>query len=336
MKKRRLCTILGVFLASVLVLSGCGSTSKEESSNNKELEKVTVVLDWTPNTNHTGIYAAKALGYYEDLGLDVEIIQPSDTSSLQLIAAKQGDFAITYQEDLTFARTSDEPLNVKAIAAIIQHNTSGFTAPVSKNISSVKDFEGKTYGGYGGPSEDAILKAVMNKNGADFTKLNIVNVGTDDFFMATQKNIDFEWTFEGWTNISAKLKGVDVNFIKASDLDERLDYYTPIIAATEDTLNNKSDMVKKFIKATTKGYEYAMENPEKAADALLQAAPELDKDLVYESQKYLADKYQDDAAKWGEMKDSVWNNYTSFMLEYNLINRNMDASEAYTNEYLPN
>lgn len=333
MKKRRILGLCAGFLATALILGGCGSTSEKKAS--KDLEKVTVILDWTPNTNHTGIYAAKALGYYEEAGLDVEIIQPSDTSSLQLITANQGDFAITYQEDLTYARTADDPLNVKAIAAIIQHNTSGFTAPVSKGITSVKDFEGKTYGGYGGPSEDAILKAVMNKNGADYSKLNIVNVGTDDFFMATEKNIDFEWTFEGWTNISAKLKGIDVNFIKASDLDERLDYYTPIIAATEDTLNNKSEMTKKFMEATSRGYKYAMENPEEAANILLEAAPELDKDLVVESQKYLADKYQGDAAKWGEMKDSVWNNYTSFMMEYNLINNNMKAEEAYTNEFLP-
>ena len=334
MKKKRILTLCAGILASALVLTGCGNSSKE-GSKNKDLEKVTVVLDWTPNTNHTGIYAAKALGYYEEEGLDVEIIQPSDTSSLQLIAGGKGDFAITYQEDLTYARCADSPLAVKAIAAIIQHNTSGFTAPLSKGIVTPKDFEGKTYGGYGGPSEEAILKAVMKKYGGDFSKLNIVNVGTDDFFMATTKNIDFEWTFEGWTNISAKLKGVDVNFIKARDLDERLDYYTPIIAASENTLNNKAHMAKKFMKATSRGYTYAMDNPEKAADMLLEAVPELDKELVHESQKYLTYKYKDDVDKWGEMKDSVWDNYTSFMMEYNLIDKNMKAKEAYTNEFLP-
>ena len=115
-------------------------------------KRLKLFLDWTPNTNHTGIYVAKEKGYFKDLGLDVEIIQPSEGSSLQLVAAGKGDFAITYQEDLTYARTSDSPMPVKAIATIIQHNTSGFASPKEKNIKTVKDFEGKVYGGFGGPS----------------------------------------------------------------------------------------------------------------------------------------------------------------------------------------
>ena len=122
--------IISVVLASVTALTlFTGCSKKEETKNSEGLQKVTVILDWTPNTNHTGLYVAKEKGYYKDLGLDVEIIQPSEGSSLQLLAAGKGDFAISYQEDLTYARTSDNPLPVKAIAAVIQHNTSGFASP---------------------------------------------------------------------------------------------------------------------------------------------------------------------------------------------------------------
>lgn len=332
MKRKRIVSIVLVALSSIMFFSGCGNSKGEEGDN--DLEKVTVILDWTPNTNHTGIYVAKEEGYYEDLGLDVEIIQPSEGSSLQLLAAGQGDFAISYQEDLTYARTQDSPLPVKAIATIIQHNTSGFTSPIEKGIETVKDFENKVYGGWGGPSEAAILKAVMEKNGADFNKLSIVEVGTEDFFIATKNNIDFEWTFEGWTNISAKLNNFHVNFIPLRELDERLDYYTPIIASSEEVLSKESNMVKRFLKATSKGYEYAINNPEDSAKILVKAAPEIDEELAIESQRYLANEYKADAKRWGEMKDSVWNNYTTFMLENNLIERDMKASEAYTNEFL--
>ncbi|MFQ9674930.1 MAG: ABC transporter substrate-binding protein, partial [Clostridium paraputrificum] len=311
----------------------CGASKKSEGEEG--LEKVKVILDWTPNTNHTGIYVAKEKGYFKELGLDVEIIQPSEGSSLQLVAAGKGDFAITYQEDLTYARTSDSPMPVKAIATIIQHNTSGFASPKEKNIETVKDFEGKVYGGFGGPSEKAILQAVMEKAGADFSKLTTVDVGTEDFFIATKNNLDFEWTFEGWTNISAKLRNFDINYIPLRELDERLDYYTPIIASSESTLNEKSDMVKKFMEATSKGYEFAINNPEESAEILVKEVPEIDKDLAVESQKFLAKEYKSDANRWGEMKDSVWDNYTQFMLEYKLINKDMKASEAYTNEFLP-
>lgn len=333
MKKKRIVSTISMALASIMMLSGCGSSKKSEGEEG--LEKVKVILDWTPNTNHTGIYVAKEKGYFKDLGLDVEIIQPSEGSSLQLVAAGKGDFAITYQEDLTYARTSDSPMPVKAIATIIQHNTSGFASPKEKNIETVKDFEGKVYGGFGGPSEKAILQAVMEKAGADFSKLTTVDVGTEDFFIATKNNLDFEWTFEGWTNISAKLRNFDINYIPLRELDERLDYYTPIIASSESTLNEKSDMVKKFMEATSKGYEFAINNPEESAEILVKEVPEIDKDLAVESQKFLAKEYKSDANRWGEMKDSVWDNYTQFMLEYKLINKDMKASEAYTNEFLP-
>lgn len=332
MKKKRIVSIISMALASIMMLSGCGSSKKSEGEEG--LEKVKVILDWTPNTNHTGIYVAKEKGYFKDLGLDVEIIQPSEGSSLQLVSAGKGDFAITYQEDLTYARTSDSPMPVKAIATIIQHNTSGFASPKEKNIKTVKDFEGKVYGGFGGPSEKAILQAVMEKAGADFSKLTTVDVGTEDFFIATKNNLDFEWTFEGWTNISAKLRNFDINYIPLRELDERLDYYTPIIASSESTLNEKSDMVKKFMEATSKGYEFAINNPEESAEILVKEVPEIDKDLAVESQKFLAKEYKSDANRWGEMKDSVWDNYTQFMLEYKLINKDMKASEAYTNEFL--
>lgn len=331
--KKKIISLITLGLVTTLLLGGCGAKSEKTEGNG--LEKVKLILDWTPNTNHTGFYVAKELGYYEDLGLDVEIIQPSEGSSLQLISAGKGDFAVSYQEDLTYAKTSDSPLPVKVIATIIQHNTSGFASPKEKNITTVKDFEGKVYGGYGGPSEKAILKAVMEKNGADFSKLTTVDVGTEDFFIATKNNIDFEWTFEGWTNISAKLRNFDINYIPLRELDERLDYYTPIIAASESVLSEKSDMVSKFMEATSKGYEYAIANPEESAKILVKAVPEIDEQLAIESQKFLANEYKADAARWGEMKDSVWNNYTQFLLENELIQENLEASEAYTNEFLP-
>ncbi|MDO5519894.1 MAG: ABC transporter substrate-binding protein [bacterium] len=331
MNKRITKLLVAGTLAASMMLTACGKNNEDEDG----LKKVTVILDWTANTNHTGLYVAKEKGYYKDLGLDVEIVEPAEGSSLQLLAAGKGDFAVSYQEDFTYALTAENKLPLKAVAAIIQHNTSGYTSPASKGIKTVKDFEGKVYGGYGGPSEDAILKMVMEAGGADFSKLTSVVVGTEDFFMATKNNIDFELTFEGWTNIEAKLKGEEVNFIPLRELNESLDYYTPIIATSNKVIENDEEMIYKFMEATTKGYEFAIENPKEAAEVLVTEVPGIDKELAVESQKYLAGQYKADASKWGEMKDSVWNNYTKVMLENKLIQEDLAASEAYTNEYLP-
>lgn len=338
MKRKKFLALLASTLLTASIFAGCAQGNKTpqgSTGENKELTKVKVILDWTPNTNHTGLYVAKDKGYYKEEGLDVEIIQPSEGTVGNLIAAGKGDFGVSYQEDLTYARTSDNPLPIKAIAAIIQHNTSGLAAPKDKNIKTVKDFEGKTYGGWGSPSENAVLQAVMQKEGADFSKLKIVNMGEQDFFAATKGNVDFAWIYEGWAGVDAKLKNIPIDYIELRKLNSDLDYYTPILIANEDTLKNKSDLVKKFMKATSKGYEFSMEKPEEAAEVLLKNAPELDKALVVESQKYLKNKYKEDASRWGEMKASVWNNYTKFLLNNKLINKDMKAEEAFTNEFLP-
>jgi ABC-type nitrate/sulfonate/bicarbonate transport system substrate-binding protein len=331
MIKKRAIALIAASIMVAGLFGGCGA----KDTGNKELKKVTVILDWVPNTNHTGLYVAKDKGYYEAEGLDVEIIQPSEGGTASLIAAGQGQFGISYQEEVTMARTADNPLPIKAIAAVIQHNTSGFASPVGKNITRPKDFEGKTYGGWGSPSEAAILKAIMEKDGGDFSKLKIVDVGTEDFFAATKGEIDFEWIFQGWTGVQAQLKNTPLNYIELRTLDPNLDYYTPVIIANDKLLQEDPELAKAFLRATTKGYEYSITNPEESAKILVKNAPETDEALAAASQKYLADKYKDDAPRWGEMKTSVWDNYTKFLLDNKLIPKNLDSSEAFTNEYLP-
>lgn len=326
---------ISIALAGALMLTTLSGCSKKEEKSADGGEKVTVVLDWTPNTNHTGLYTALENGYYKDQGLDVEIVQPPEGGAASLVASGKADFGISYQEEVTYAKTSEDPLPIKAIAAVIQHNSSGFASPKDKNIKSPKDFEGKIYGGWGSESETAAIKAVMEKTGADFDKVTIADIGQDDFFTATTNSVDFAWIYEGWDVVQAKLKGFDLNFIPMNQFDKRLDYYTPVIISNETLLSDNPELAKKFMKATTEGYQFAIDNPEEAAKILVKHAPEIDEELAIESQKFLASKYKDDAPRWGEMKDEVWNNYTAFLKEYGLINKDLKPEDAYTNEFLP-
>lgn len=326
---------ISIILAGALMLTTLSGCSKKEEKSADGGEKVTVVLDWTPNTNHTGLYTALENGYYKDQGLDVEIVQPPEGGAASLVASGKADFGISYQEEVTYAKTSDDPLPIKAIAAVIQHNSSGFASPKDKNIKTPKDFEGKIYGGWGSESETAAIKAVMEKTGADFNKVTIADIGQDDFFTATTNSVDFAWIYEGWDVVQTKLKNFDLNFIPLNQFDKRLDYYTPVIISNETLLNDNPELAKKFMKATTEGYQFAIDNPEEAAKILVKHAPEIDEELAIESQKFLASKYKDDAPRWGEMKDEVWNNYTAFLKEYGLINKDLKPEDAYTNEFLP-
>lgn len=325
----------GILAAAVAAgLSGCADTASEKAAEGESPENVTVILDYVANTNHTGMYVALDQGYYKEAGMDVSIVEPTEGATATLIAVGKGDFGISYQEDVTIARTSADPLPVKAVAALIQHNTSGFVTYGDKDIHSPKDFEGKTYAGWGGPGEEAVLKVVMAKDGGNFSKLDMV-ISDGSGFEALKDKVDVMWFFEGWDNIKCRLNDFPINYMELRQLDKRLDYYTPVIIASEDTLKNKPEMTKKFLEATAKGYRYAIEHPKESAEILHKYAPDYSLEMLTMSQEYLAGKYMEDTKRWGEMKDSVWDNYTDFLVEYGVIEEDIPADQCYTNEFLP-
>lgn len=108
-----------------------------------------------------------------------------------------------------------------------------------------------------------------------------------DVLTSLQTNVDSIWVFYGWDGIAAEVKGIDMDYWAFSDIEPTFDYYTPVILANNAFLQEDPETAKAFLAATRKGYEYAIANPREAADFLLAASPELDKDLVYASQEYL-------------------------------------------------
>lgn len=333
--KKRIILVMGIviILISLVFMSGLQSC-KQEIPGIREYQNITVVLDWVPNTNHTGIYIARGNGYYDDEGLKVEIIQPSEGGSADLIAAGKGEFGISYQEQVTYARTVKDPLPVVAIAAIIQHNTSGFASPEDKGIKTPADFEGKKYGGWGSPMEEAILKGLMEKYMADYSKLEIINIGASDFFTSVAKDIDFGWIFYGWDGVKAEIEDIPIDFMLLQDMDPLLDFYTPIIIVSEKTIGDDPALVEKFLRATGKGYQFSIDYPEEAAGIFLKDNNELDPALVTASQEYLSNQYSGDSSVWGEMDKTIWDNFSNWMFENDLIQNRLDTEKAFTNDFL--
>jgi ABC-type nitrate/sulfonate/bicarbonate transport system substrate-binding protein len=297
-------------------------------------EEVTVVLDWYPNTNHTGLYVAKDLGFYREEGLDVKIVQPSRLTAEQLVASGKAEFGVSYQEAVTLSRGEGMP--IVSIAAIIQHNTSGFAWLKDEGIKSVKDWEGKRYGSWGSPIEKATIEYIMRKYGADPSKVIFVNVGQMDFFAGTLNDVfDFAWIFYGWDGVASKVKGIEIEYLPLKDIDEVFDYYTPVLITSESLIKQKPDLVERFLRATAKGYEYAIQHPVEASKILLKYAPELDEKIVVESQKYLAGQYKADAEKWGYQKEEVWRRYAEWLHSMGFLKEMIDVTKAFTNEFLP-
>lgn len=316
-------------LVMSVALMGCGS------AKNKTKTDVTLVLDWTPNTNHTGFYVAQDKGYFADEGLNVTITQPPEDGATALVGAGKAQFGIDFQDYLAPAFATDSPLPVTTVATLIQHNTSGIITRQSANVHSPKDLEGKTYATWDLPVEQAMMKTIMTKDGGDFSKLVLVPSTVTDIVSALQSNIDAVWIYYAWDGIACETKGVPTNYFSFADIDPTFDYYTPVIVANNEFLASNPDAAKAFLRATEKGYKYAIAHPEEAAQILEKAAPELDKDIVLNSQKWLSSRYIDDAAHWGYIDQSRWDRFYDYLYQNQLVDKQIPTGYGFTNAYLP-
>lgn len=326
--------IIGMVLVICLAVPNMWPAAYPAAKSAKPMP-VKLVLDWAPNTNHTGIYVALEKGYYAEEGLDVEILEPASVGSTEaVVGSEKADFGISMQEYVTSARLSGVPL--VSIAAVIQHNTSGFASISDRGIRTPEDFEGKRYGGWGSPLEIAIVKGLMGSVGADVQEVEFVNIGIGDLLTFIQRDIDFVWIYYGWDGIEAELRGLDLNVVMLEDYKDAVpDWYTPVIITSEGLIRKDPDKVARFVRATARGYEFAIANPDEAAAILLKHAPELSHELVVASQRWLSKRYQDDAERWGEQKLEVWQEFADWMYEQGIVDSRLDAEAAFTNEFLP-
>lgn len=326
--KRMSCALVALLLVS-LTATGCGKP------RDKGLTPVKFMLDWVPNTNHTGIFVAQEKGYFREAGLDVQIIQPGEVYAEAAVASGAADFGISFQESLTLARAEKVP--IVSIAAVLQHNTSGFASAKRLNVASPADFEGLRYGSFGTPFEAPTLEVLMKCAGKDFSRLKILNTGfADPLALIAENQIDLAWIFYGWQGFQAQQQGIELNVVMMKDYFSCIpDYYTPIVITSESTIASKPEVVKAFVKALSRGYEFAVQHPEESADVLLAAVPELDSKLVKASQAWLSPYYQAEAPRWGEQKESVWQGYVDWMVEHGILSAPIPVADAFTNKFLP-
>ena len=309
------------------------------SAGAEEMEKITFCLDWTPNTNYTGLYAAQALRLYEEAGLEVEIVQPPEDGAVLMCSSGQAQFAGTAQDSLAAAFDSDTPMDVTTVATILQHNTSGIISRAGEGLDTPKGMDGATYSTWEMPTEMAMLEKMVNDDGGDFNNVKLIpNDITDEPAALAAHQTDCIWVFYGWGGINADVEGVDCDFWFFKDQNEVFDYYTPVIVANNEFLEESPDTAKAFLAATAKGYEYAIENPQEAADMLIEGdttgSLRGSEDLVYASQEWLNEQYIADAESWGVIDPERWDAFYSWLYENGLTTNDL-TGVGYTNEYLP-
>ncbi len=324
--------VMMLVLAMVFSMAGCGS----ENSKTADLEKVTFVLDWTPNTNHTGVYVAQKLGYFEEAGLEVEIVQPPEDGAAVLVASGKAQFGVSFQDSMAAALSGEDALPITAVAAVIQHNTSGIISRKGEGMDVPKGMEGHSYATWNGAIELATLEEVVKADGGDFSKVELIpSTVTDEVSALKTDSVDSIWIFYGWAGVKTELEDLETDYFEFADIDPVFDYYTPVIISGNEFLEEKPDTAKAFMEAVSKGYEYAVENPEEAASILCEYAPELDAELVLASQEYLSKEYKAETEKWGYIDSDRWNAFYEWVNENRLTEDPVPLETGFTNEFLP-
>jgi ABC-type nitrate/sulfonate/bicarbonate transport system substrate-binding protein len=324
-----------LFAAGIAALMGV-SLMGTMNVNAEETEKITFVLDWTPNTNHTGLYVAESLGYFADQGLEVEIVQPPEDGADALVASGKAQFGVSFQDTMAPGVAGDNAIPTTAVAALIQHNTSGIVSRAGEGMDTPKGLEGKKYATWDTPIELAMLENVVEGDGGDFSQVELIpSTVTDEVTALQTESVDAIWIFYGWAGVKMELEELPIDYFAFSDLNPVFDYYTPVVIANNDFLEEEPETATKFLTALRDGYEYAIEHPQEAAEILCEAAPELDADLVLASQEYLADQYKAEVDQWGYMDPERWNAFYQWLNENGLSDTEIPENAGFSNDYLP-
>lgn len=310
------------FILAFLVLLGC---SDDKKSNLKEVD---LVLDFVPNTNHTGIFVAIENGYLKKEGIKLNVLSAPEDSTSDLVISGKAPFGIYFQESMGAKLSKNAPIT--AVAAIIEHNTSG--------ILSLKDLNDLTlikYGSWNDPVELSMIKYIFKKQGLnDYTFVS----NTDSNSISSLKNDLFNacWVYYAWDGVLAKENLKDIKFTYLKDIDNVFDYYSPIIIANNEYLKNNNKQAKAVIKAIKQGYIYAMTNPEQAADILIKYAPNLKnkRNFIISSQKYLSTRYAQNPQKWGEIDAKRWNDFYEWLNQNQITKNPIPLNVGFSNEYL--
>ena len=325
--------ILSILLACVLLFCGCSTNNNNGNSN--KLKELDVVLDWYPNALHAFMYVAIEKGYYEEEGLKVNIQFPSNSNdAISLVAAGQADIGLYYQQDVIQARTKQN-VPVKSIGAVVQGPLNIVLSLEEKNITTAEDLVGKTIGYAGTELSEALIRSIMNDVGADYSDVTMIDVGFDLMSSMTTGNVDA--TIGCLVNHEVpqmEEEGFSVNWF---DLDEYgvPAYYEGVFLANDDAIQNDSETLKAFLRASAKGFADMKANPEEALQILLANQNEenfpLSETVKRKSVEVLLPMMETADAAFLSQSDECWQENIDWMLEQGLISETVDLDEVRIN-----
>jgi ABC-type nitrate/sulfonate/bicarbonate transport system substrate-binding protein len=274
--------------STLLSLAGLAATNLPFAARAQESRKVTMALDWTPNTNHIGLFVAREKGFYREAGIDVQILPYTDTSAATLVANRVADFGIIGSIGLFTQHTAGADL--VATYAVVQTETGRLVFKGDRpDIKRPKDLDGRTYGGFGSAWENALIGSLIRHDGGK-GEFQTITLGTSAYQALENGAVDFTLEVYTWEGVKAELEGVRQGAFRYADYGVP-DEHTTLIGSNGTFLRERSADARAFTQATARGYAYAADHPDEAVDLMIAANSDAltDRALVRASLQALID-----------------------------------------------
>ena len=332
---KRILVTATVLAALVAVATGCGE--KKESTSKPHTQSLDLVLDFFPNADHVGIYAAMANGDFARAGLNVKPRTPSDPAApLKLLAAGEADLAISYEPELLLAR--DRGLKLVSVGAIVQKPLTSIIALAPERIRRPADLKGKKVGTAGIPYQAAYLKTILDEANVNPNSVDEIDVGFNLVPAMLSKRVDATlggfWNYEG-VQLRQRHKAATVIPVDKAGVPT---YNELVVVARKQDLARNGAPVRQFMRALAAGYEAARRNPRKAVNQLVAANPDLDRKLQLASVKATLPVFfpANSRRPFGFQDPREWDAYGRWMLDNQLLRDSpTTTSQPFTNEFLP-
>jgi NitT/TauT family transport system substrate-binding protein len=330
----RILAALAVVVA--MLLAGCGGGSSSAP------QTIRVALDWTPNTNHTGLFVAQQQGWFRDAGLDVQFLPYNNTSPDTLVSSGAAEFGISFQDSFTFSKATGA--DITSVMAVLQHWATQIAVRADRSdITSPKDLDGKTYGGFGAAYEEPKMRAVIKAAGGTGTFHTVV-LGTSAYEALYAGQVDFTEPFMAWEGIEAEMRGQPLKTFSYTDYGFP-DAYNVLLIGHSPWLRDHPDLAAKFVQAAQRGYQFAADDPDRAAQLLIDANPGAftEPELVTRSQHMLADRFlRDGNGRVGTQTPQMWAGYSGWVFDSGVLTgpdgapltQRPDFTTWFTDDYL--
>lgn len=291
------------------------------------MEKIKIVLDWFPNTNHTGILLAKKNCWFEEKGLDVEIM--GDVHGVMDLHG--ADFVCG--PEISMLDILNKGTKITAVATFTQKCDSGIVSLKESGITSPRKLEGKRLTHWSPEWYHKAIGHCVKVDGGDYNKVKLVNLDVGDIVSTLGTVADATWVYENWENQELIQAGKEINYFNLGDVDPIFDFCAPSMAASQEILKNRPQAVRDFLECIDRGYQEAAKEPEKSVMAVKEFMPKTaGVDMLIRSQKHLAPIFLDETGHWGYMKPERWNRMADFLVQEGVIPCRRD--DEFTNDFL--